>query len=168
MSKDLLIYENPLLAEYYEDDSLTISTKNQDKKLIFKSFFYDHNDTLTIEGAYGMFGGFGFSIKINADEATIFHMLASDEFPTYSMNKNDSLKFRIEVPCTNSSLTLSKIPKMKAGEIIYGMVEFESGDYYQSGLMVDNKEIEPREKVRMNMKVYFKSMYLDLNKMNKK
>lgn len=165
MSKDLLIYENTLLADYFENDSLTMSTKGQDKKLVFKSFFYNHNDTLTIDGAYGMFGGFGFSIKIKDGNATIYHMLASDEFPTYSMNKNDSLEFRIEVPCTDTKLTLSKMPELKDGEIIYGMVEFESGNYYQSGPMVNEKEIEPRKKVRMNMKVYFKSMYLDIEKM---
>ncbi len=45
------------------------------------------------------------------------------------------------------------------------MVEFESDNYYQSGPMINNKEIEPRKKVRMNMKVYFKSMYLDMEKM---
>tara|TARA_B100000767_G_C19536155_1_gene438723 strand:+ start:48 stop:695 length:648 start_codon:yes stop_codon:yes gene_type:complete len=165
MSKDLLIYENLLISEYFENDSLTLSTKNQDKKLVFKSFFYTHNDTLTIDGAYGMFGGFGFSIKIKDNQATVYHMLASDEFPTYSMNENDSLKFRIEVPCLNTTLTLSKMPELKDGEIIYGMVEFESGSYYQSGPMVNNEEIEPRKKVRMNMKVYFKSMYLDIEKM---
>ena len=165
ISKDLLIYENQLIAEYFENDSLTISTKNQDKKLVFKSFFYTHNDTLTIDGAYGMFGGFGFSAKIKADEATVYHMLASDEFPTYSLNENDSLKFRIEVPCSNTTLTLSKMPELEDGEIIYGMVEFESGSYYQSGPMVNDEEIEPRKKVRMNMKVFFKSMYLDIEKM---
>ncbi len=164
MSKDLLIYENLLIAEYFENDSLTMSTKNKDKRLVFKSFFYHHNDTLTIDGAYGMFGGFGFSIKIKNEKAIVYHMLASDEFPTYSTNENDSLKFRIEVPCSNTTLTLSKLPELKDGEIIYGMVEFESGSYYQSAPVVNDEEIEPRKKVRMNMKVYFKSMYLDIKK----
>lgn len=55
MSSDMLIYENQLIADFFENDSLTISTKNQDKNLVFKSFFYTHNDTLAIDGAYGMF-----------------------------------------------------------------------------------------------------------------
>lgn len=165
IEKDVLIYENTLIIDYFENDSLTISTKGKDKKVVFKSFFYNYNDTLTIDGAYGLFEGVGFSIKIKNNKATVYHMLASDEFPSYSINENDSLEYRIEVPCTNTKLTLSKRPKLKNGEIIYGMVEFESENYYQSGPMSDEKEIGPRKKIRMNMKIYFKSMYLNIDQM---
>lgn len=164
MSKGLVMYENTLIADYFENDELIMSTKGKEKKLPFKSFYYNHNDTIIIDGAYGMFGGFGFSIKIKDGEAHVFHMLASDEYPTYALHKNDSLEFRIEVPCTNTQLTLSKMPELKEREVLYGLVEFESGNYYQSGPLVSNKEIESRKKVRMNMKVYFKSVYLDTDK----
>ena len=44
-------------------------------------------------------------------------MLASDEFPTYSMTQNGKLELRIEVPCNNTMLTLSKVPNLKEEEI---------------------------------------------------
>ena len=94
-------------------------------------------------------------------------MLLGDEFPIYSKTKNGELKFIIEVPCTKTKLILSKQPELKEGEIIYGFVEFESDEYYQSGGSVDGKEIEERKKVRMNMKVYFKSKYIDIEKWKK-
>ena len=61
----ILIYNNLMLVDFYEDDKLNISLKEQDKKsTVFKSFYYWQGDTLGIDGAYGLFGGTGFSIKI--------------------------------------------------------------------------------------------------------
>ena len=160
-----LFYENPIIVDYYENDSLAISTKHEMKKMLFKSFFYTKNDTVTIDGAFGMFGGFGFSIKFIENKPVIYHMLAADDFPIYSMTKDGELALRIEVPCTNTKLTLSELPKLKEEETIYGIVEFESGEYYRSSGMLDGKEIEERRKIRMNMKIYFKSKFLDIDKM---
>jgi len=165
MGDIFLIYDNSMIADYFEDDSLVMSTKNEKRKMPFKSFFYSQNDTLAIDGAYGLFGGFGFSIKFIDKEPVIYHMLAGDDFPTYSMTKNGDLELRIEVPCSNTKLTLSKYPDLKEGEIVYGVVEFESGEYYQSGGTVNGKEIEERKKIRMDMKIYFKSKFLDIEKM---
>ncbi len=162
VQETFLIYDNILITDYYEDDSLVMSTKKNKQKMPFKSFFYARNDTVTIDGAYGLFGGFGFSIKFIDDKPIVYYMAAGDDFPTYSMTKDGGLEYRIEVPCTNTKLTLSSIPELKEEEIIYGMVEFESGEYYQSGASVDGKEIEDRKKIRVDMKIYFKSKFLDV------
>lgn len=159
---DILIYDNLMLVDYFEHDSLLVSTRDTGQTHIFKSFFYEKDDTLSIDGFYGLFGGFGFSIKIKNDQATVYHLLAADEFPTFSRTEKSSLLLRMEVPCTNTSLTLSRMPVLSPGEVIYGVVTFDSDSYYQSGPVVDEQEMEPRTKMRMNMKVYFKARYMPI------
>jgi hypothetical protein len=61
----ILIYNNRMLLDFYEDDKLSISLKEQDNKsTVFKSFYSWEGDTLGIDGAFGLFGGTGFSIKL--------------------------------------------------------------------------------------------------------
>lgn len=158
----ILIYNNRMLLDFYEDDKLSISLKEQDNKsTVFKSFYYWQGDTLGIDGAFGLFGGTGFSIKIIKGKATLYHMLASDEFPSYAYKEKDSLIFRLEVPCTDTKIVLSEIPDSTKKQVIYGYVEFKSGDYYASSGSADGQEILPRKKQRANMKIYFKSGHLD-------
>lgn len=159
----ILIYNNRMLLDFYEDDKLSISLKEQDNKsTVFKSFYYWQGDTLGIDGAFGLFGGTGFSIKIVKGKTTLFHMLASDEVPSYAYNQKDSLIFRLEVPCTNTKIILSEIPDATKKQVIYGYVEFKSGDYYSGSGEADGQEILPRNKQSANMKIYFKSAYLDI------
>ena len=159
----LLIYNNLMLVDFYEDDKLIFTFKDQDKKsTVFKSFYYWKGDTICIDGAFGLFGGTGFSTKITKSNATTYHMLASDEFPSYAYNEKDSLMFRLEVPCTDTKIVLSEIPDSTKNRTIYGYVEFKSGDYFASRGSLDGQEILPRKKQRANMRIYFKSAKLDL------
>jgi hypothetical protein len=161
--EDLLIYNNRILLDYYKNDKLILSLKEKDNKsTVFKSFYYWQGDTLGIEGAFGLFGGSGFSIKIIKGKAAIYHMLASDDFPSYTFREKDSLVFRIEVPCTDTKIVISDIPDSTKHQIVYGYVEFKSGDYYVSSGSADGQELLPRKKERANMRIYFKSTYLDL------
>lgn len=158
----ILIYNNLMLVDLYEDDKLNISLKEQDKKsTVFKSFYYWQGDTLGIDGAFGLFGGTGFSIKIIKGKTTLYHMLASDESPSYAYNEKDSLIFRLEVPCTDTKIVLSEIPDSTKKQVIYGYVEFKSGNYYASSGSADGQEILPRKKQRANMRIYFKSAHID-------
>ncbi|RKO71207.1 hypothetical protein D7322_13725 [Sphingobacterium puteale] len=159
----ILIYNNRMLLDFYEDDKLSSSLKEQDNKsTVFKSFYYWQGDTLGIDGAFGLFGGTGFSIKMVKGKATLYHMLASDNFPSYAYNQKDSLIFRLEVPCTDTKIILSEIPDATKNKVIYGYVEFKSGDYYSSSSAANGQEILPRKKHRANMKIYFKSAYVDI------
>lgn len=159
----ILIYKNLMLVDFYEDDKLNISLKEQDKKASeFKSFYYWQGDTLVIDGAFGLFGGTGFSIKLFKGKSTLYHLLASEDFPLYAYNEKDSLFFRLEVPCTDTKIVLSEIPDATKNQIVYGYVEFKSGDYYASSGSADGQEILPRKKQRANMRIYFKSAKLDL------
>lgn len=157
-----LIYNDRMLLDFYENDKLNITLKEQDdKSTVFKSFYYLHGDTLGIDGAFGLFGGTGFTVKVIKGKATLYHMLASDDFPSYAYNEKDSLTWRLEIPCTDTKIVLSEIPDSTKKQIVYGYVEFKSGNYYASSGSADGQEILPRKKQRANMKIYFKSSYIE-------
>ena len=158
-----LVYDNILIADFYESDSISFSTKNSEKKMPFKSFFYKRNDTISIDGAYGLFGGFGFSLKIIDNKPTLYHMLAGDDFPMYAMTEDGDLKFRIEVPCSDAKIILSKIPEAKDKEIIYGVVEFKSDPFYEAISINKDGDSNGRKKNQVAMKIYFKSRYYDFD-----
>jgi len=162
---ELLIYQTPKTVDYFVNDSLTYSAKGNETDL-FKSFYYQMNDTISIDGAFGLFGGFGFSIKIIDKKPLVYTLMAADEIPIYSLTKSDSLELRIEVPCKNVKLILSGYPKLKSDKVIYGYLEFESSEFYQGEPTFGRKETKERTKLKMNMKVYFKSKYLDIENMN--
>ena len=155
------VYMNSGFIESYQNDSLIFSSQTQKSKAPFKSFYLWKGDTLSIDGAFGLFGGVGFGIDIYKNNATLYHMLSSDDSPSYTYKEKDSLIFRLEVPCTDTKIILSEIPDSTKKQIIYGYVEFKSGNYYASSGSADGQEILPRQKLRNNMKLYFKSSKLD-------
>lgn len=151
-----------MLLDLYEDDKLKISLKEQDNRsTVFKSFYFWQGDTLGIDGAYGLFGGTGFSIKIVNDKAMLYHMLASDDFPSYAYNAKDSLIFRLEVPCIDTKIILSEVPNKTKKQVIYGYVEFKSADYFSNSGSTGGQEILPRKRQRADMRIYFKSAYVE-------
>ena len=153
------LYVNTFIGDVYEDDKPVAWLKgSSEKKTAFKSFYYWVGDTLEIDGAFGMFTSFGFSIKVAKGKATVFHLLSADENPYYAYHEKDSLLFRLEVPCTDTKIILSALPVPAKEQTIFGYVEFKSDDYYQSSGSVDGQEILPRNKERANMKIYFKSI----------
>ncbi|MGL4598797.1 MAG: hypothetical protein ACRCYO_14875 [Bacteroidia bacterium] len=162
MQNDFLIYNNLMLVDFFEDDTLSLSLKEEDnKRAAFKSFYYWQKDTFSIDGAFGVFDGQGFSIKMINGKAILYHMLASDEFPSYAYKENDELIYRLEVPCTDTKIVLSEVPDSTKKQIIYGYVEFKSADYYMSRGSAEGQEFLPRKKLRANMRVYFKSAKLN-------
>lgn len=162
MYKDeMQVYLNSGDIESFENGNLAYSSRFNGKKIPFKSFYLWHGDTLTIDGAFGLFGGIGFGIEIHRDKASLYHMLSSDDFPSYAYKENDSLIFRLEVPCTDTKIILSEIPDSTKKQIIYGYIEFKSSSYYASSGSAEGHEILPRKKLRNNMKLYFKSGKLD-------
>ena len=143
--------------DFYENDSLIGSTQGKPKAILFKSFYLWKGDTLIIDGAIGLFGGGGFSIQVINGKATVYHMLSSDDFPTYAYEEKTEIIFRLDVPCHDVKAIVSEIPLKGTGKVIYGYVEFESEDYYSTQATVEGKETGPKTKSRSNMKMYFKS-----------
>lgn len=162
LADKMQIYENSVFVESYENDSLTFRSAKEPNKQLFKSFYLWKGGVLTIDGAFGLFGGIGFAIKIHKNKATLYHLLSSDDFSTYAYNRSDSLQFRLEVPCTDTKIILSEIPDSTKKQIIYGYVEFKSSYYYAAGDEINNKETSQRVKRKENMKIYFKSSLLAL------
>jgi hypothetical protein len=156
------IYLNSGFVETFENDSLVFTSKTENK-VPFKSFYLWQGNTLIIDGAFGIFGGIGFEIKIENNEATLSHLLNSDESPSYAYSKNDSLIFRLEVPCTETKIILSEVPEKNKKQIIYGYIEFKSANFYSGNASEDGQDVLPRQKLRNNMKLYFKSGYLNMN-----
>jgi hypothetical protein len=114
-------------------------------------------DTLIIDGAIGFFGGGGFSIQVVNGMATVYHMLTSDDFPTYAYGEKTGIISRLDVPCHHVKAIVSEIPLKGTGKVIYGYVEFESEEFYSTQSAIDEKETRARTKSRSNMKMYFKS-----------
>ncbi|MFK7750338.1 MAG: hypothetical protein AB8B65_18245 [Kordia sp.] len=162
-NNDMQIYKNSFHLTSYTNDELTASTTDFSKKSPFKSFYFWHDDLLRIDGAFGIFGGFGFDIQINDEKATLYHMLSSDDFPTYAYNETDDFIFRLEVPCTETKIVLSEMPDREKQQVIYGYVEFKSGDFYTMSNSAVAGEKSERDKLRNNMKIYFRSGFVNLN-----
>ena len=155
------VYLNSGFIESFQNDSLIFSSNSQRGKIPFKSFYLWKGDTLAIDGVFGLFGGIGFGIDIYKNNATLYHLLSSDDSPSYAYKENDSLIFRLKVPCTDTKIILSEIPDSTKKQIIYGYIEFKSGNYFASSGSSNDQEILPRQKLRNNMKLYFKSGKLD-------
>ena len=160
LKDDMQIYNNPVLAEFYENDKLMFTSKDKKINRVFKSFFYWENDTLKFDGAFGLFTGLGFTIEIYKNNALLYHLVSSDESPIYSYKEKGSLISRLEVPCTDTKIVLSEMPDSTQTQVVYGYVEFKSGNYYASNGAVNGVEESPRKKLRANMKIYFKSSML--------
>lgn len=156
------IYETKVAIEFYENDSLILSTMDNPKGIISKSFYYWTGDTLTIDGGIGLAVGAGFSLKLVTNKATVYHMISSDEFPMYAYGETTDIIHRLNVPCLTFKVVLSELPEKKdRNQIIYGYVEFESDKYFARQSIEDGKEIGPRKKSRANMKMYFRSGLLE-------
>lgn len=156
------IHENAVLGEFFVKDSLIFSNADISRKQLFKCFYFWKDGVLGINGAFGLFGGIGFYIKIDNRRATLFHMLSADDFPTLAYGVDTPPLLRLEVPCTETKIILSEVPERGTNQVVYGYVEFQSADYFSVTDAFSDDEIAPRERCRSNMKIYFKSSFLDL------
>lgn len=138
----------------YENDRLIVDTyskgKSIDECMTMSTF---QGDTINIVGFIGMFAGFGYQIALMKDTCIVRHFAKSDA-EIYKLNKNDSLEFGISVPCKTYKLTLSKRPTFKKGEILEGIIELTSDDYYE---VANGKE----SKYKMQLTGYFKTTPLE-------
>jgi len=140
-SMDFRMYENDsLIGDTYAkgksiDECMTMSTLQ--------------GDTINIVGFMGMFAGFGYQIELFKDTCIVRHFAKSDA-EIYKLNKNDSLEFGVSVPCKTYKLTLSKKPTFKKGEIVEGIIELTSDDYYE---VANGKE----SRYKMQLTGYFRT-----------
>jgi|TARA_B110000091_G_C13615980_1_gene390876 hypothetical protein len=162
-TQGLMLYENDMEIEYYENNILSQSVKiEEQKKSTFKSYFTSREDTLYIDGLFGLWGGSGFSIKIINGIPKLFHIANSDEFPVYSTTKEGKYQQFVEIPCKEVKIVLSQEPVKHQTDTIFGYVEFKSNSYFVSPGSADGKELGPRKEVNVNMKTYFQTQWVEL------
>ena len=134
----------------FENDSVVADTyskgKSIDECLTMCSL---EKDTINITGFIGMFAGFGYQITLLKDTCIIRYFMKSDA-RIYKYKKTDSLNFGVSVPCKTYKLILTKKPTFKKGEIIEGIIELTSDEYYE----VDNGN---EKKYKMQLTGYFKT-----------
>jgi hypothetical protein len=95
INRGIQIYESKVALEFYENDSLIVSTWDNPKSIISKSFYLWKGDTLTIDGGIGFAVGAGFSLKLVKNKATVCHMLSSDDSPAYAYGDKTDLRVPI-------------------------------------------------------------------------
>jgi hypothetical protein len=138
----------------FENDRIVGDTyakgKSIDECMIMTSL---DGDTINITGFMGMFAGFGYQITLFKDTCIVRHFAKSDA-EIYKHHKNDSLEFRVSVPCKTYKLTLTKKPKFKKGDIVEGIIELMSDEYFE---VANGNE----RKYKMQLTGYFKTEPLE-------
>jgi hypothetical protein len=133
----------------YQNDSLIVDTYSKDKSIDCRLITTLNGDTASITGFMGMFSGFGYQIGLFKDTCIVRHFAKSDT-EIYKLSKTDSLTFGVSVPCKSYKLTLVETPILKKGEIISGIIELESEDYFEVANGDENR-------YRIELKGYFKT-----------
>ena len=90
-SKDSFQYSNRYMVELFFNDTLVKSTYNKSNSDPFNSNYSWSNDTLKINGRFGLFGTIGFEINIYNDTLSIIGTV------------NDNLSYKNNVSDTISS-----------------------------------------------------------------
>jgi len=134
----------------FVNDSLFFDTYDKDENLEFFTMTFIEKDTIQIIGFFGMFVGFGFYLDLFKGGCSITHLVKSDA-EIYKINKSDtSLTYKLSVPCSERKLTLVNKPTFRKGEIIQGIIELTSQDYWEVANGHENK-------YRVQLKAYFKA-----------
>jgi hypothetical protein len=138
----------------FENDSIVADTytkgKSFDECLTQTSL---DGDTINITGFTGMFAGFGYQIALFRDTCVVRHVIKSD-VEIYKLNKTDSLAIGIFVPCVTYKLTLTNKPNFKKGDVLEGIIELISNEYYE---VANGNE----RKYKMQLTGYFKTEPLE-------
>jgi hypothetical protein len=115
----------------YENDSVIADSYAKGKTITeCMTMTTLQGDTITITGWLGMFVGFGYRIELFRDTCIVDHFAHSDA-EIYKLKEKDSLEFGVDVPCKHYTLALSEKPGFKKGEVLEGVVELKSDDYFE-------------------------------------
>jgi len=118
-------------VKIFVDDSLVADTYAEGKMLdecMTRSSL--DGDTIHISSFAGMFAGFGYQVALFGDTCIVRHFVKSDA-EIYKLKKTDPPTFGIAVPCRSYKLTLVSRPTFKKGDVVEGIIELTSGEYYE-------------------------------------
>lgn len=150
------MYDNYIMFDYYVDDSLKLSYKDRGFKTLCTTFHRKTDDGILMTAEYNLFGGVGHAINLVNDEIKVYYLVSAKlEAPSYALKPSDTLVQKLYVPCSNFNLVLSQIPEGSLNESIFGMLEFETDNFYKKDSRT--KEIK---KEKNTVRIYFKSNFL--------
>ena len=160
LNSEVLIYKNRVEGDFYKNDTLSKVSEEMNLMLDFRSYYYVQNDTLVLEGLYGIEFSFGFTMKIYKSKMVSIHYLnSSDITPVYAYTASDTLQNRLEVASSVSEIIFSDYPK-EEGRIIYGYLDLQSEEFYSLDDQYGVSDVRNKEKVRLKM--YFKATYVEI------
>jgi len=145
-------FKTQLEARYYKNgivvDSIIENHYNID------SWYSIRSDSIDLVAHIGELESVALLIHFVHGKASVWffragHGLTSNYF---KINKGDSLKSQIEVTPLRYKLELSEIPDTLHRQIVYGHIDMDGGEYYDSRDSTDQKQ-------RVSMKFYFRSQY---------
>lgn len=150
-------YKAHIEIEFYENGNLkgeinSIDTGNS------RVYFYKENDTVKINGNYGLFE---FTGILKEKRAHIITPISSLDIPRFSLDEKSELKMEINVPCEIINFTTSEYPNPESNNILFGYLEFKTNDFYKADKILNKIESTKRKKISMKMKIYFKSKFIE-------
>jgi hypothetical protein len=124
----------------FENDSLIADSYSEGKSIQCITMTTLDGDTANIAGFVGMSAAFGFKIALFKDTC-IVRFFESSDFIDTTTKPDSSLFVGGSLPCKTYKLTLANKPQIKKGEIIEGVIELTTDDFYQvsNGTKTKNK-----------------------------
>lgn len=141
----------------YEDDVLAFDNfgDNDNKgELIIMTHY--QNDTLCITAFAGFEIALGFYLDLYGNNYELTYLVKSD-MPVYKYNEEDTEKrFKLSVPCSYTSCILTAKPTFKKEDVVSGVVELKSEDFWYVGN-------DKKHKRRVELKAYFLAKYVEFD-----
>lgn len=132
----------------YENDVLTFDNFGDEQKgeLFFMTSY--QNDTISIIGIAGFTMALGFYLDLYRNNYELTYMIKSDA-EIYKYNEDDAKAYhKLSVPCSYTSCTLTSKPTFKTEDIVSGVVELKSNDFWD---LANGR----KNKYRVELKAYF-------------
>jgi hypothetical protein len=150
-------FRTPIEARFFANGLQTDSIIQNEFRMI--SWYSNHGDTIDLVAHVGDFETEALLIRfLKGKPIVLFSRAPHDiEGSTYfKVDKADTFSHKIEVKPVRYQLKLSEVPNTANKQVVFGHIDLESGDYFDS-----RDSLEQRRKVRM--KFYFRSEYRKFN-----
>jgi hypothetical protein len=146
-------FKTPIEVRFFSNGFLTDSIVETDFRMI--SWYSSRKDTIDLVSHIGEIETVALLVRFISGKPTVLFFRAPHEVgggSYFKIDKDDSLSHQIEVPPIQYKLELSKIPDTLNKQVVYGRIDMESGDYYDSRDSIEQKH-------RVQMSFYFQSQY---------
>tara|TARA_B100000795_G_C22646892_1_gene378711 strand:- start:66 stop:662 length:597 start_codon:yes stop_codon:yes gene_type:complete len=114
-----------------KEDGIELNKNKSGKLKSFMTLVSGKGNFVRINGFIGFSSTIGFETTIMNNLSESRFTVTSDQSEIYTLNRKDSVfTTGLRVPSKSSSLILTKKPTFKKGDIIKGIVELESEEFY--------------------------------------